>query len=36
MFERFIANAPFISSYAARLGHVLGDPDNCRRLLEAG
>jgi len=34
MGERFITNTPFLSSLAARLGHVLGDPENCRRLLE--
>jgi 1-acyl-sn-glycerol-3-phosphate acyltransferase len=35
MGERFITNTPFLSSLAARLGHVLGDPENCRRLLDA-
>jgi 1-acyl-sn-glycerol-3-phosphate acyltransferase len=34
MGERFITNTPFLSSYAARAGHVLGDPENCKRLLE--
>jgi len=34
MGERFITNTPYLSSLAARLGHVLGDPENCRRLLE--
>jgi len=36
MGERFITTTPFLSSMAARLGHVLGDPENCQRLLEAG
>lgn len=36
MGERFITNTPFLSALVARLGHVLGDPENCRRLLEAG
>lgn len=34
MGERFITNTPYLSSLAARLGHVLGDPENCRRLLD--
>lgn len=36
MGERFITTTPFLSSVAARMGHVLGDPENCRRLLESG
>lgn len=35
MAERFLGNTPFLSWITARLGHVLGDPENCRRLLEA-
>jgi 1-acyl-sn-glycerol-3-phosphate acyltransferase len=36
MGERFITNTPFLSQIVARMGHVLGEPENCRRLLEAG
>jgi 1-acyl-sn-glycerol-3-phosphate acyltransferase len=36
MGERFIGNAPVVSWLIPRIGHVLGDPENCRRLLEAG
>lgn len=34
MGERFITNTPFLSSLVARMGHVLGEPQNCKRLLE--
>ena len=36
MVERFVPSTPFVSPMLARCGHVLGTPDNCRRLLELG
>lgn len=33
--ERWIPTLPFISTAMARLGQVVGTPDNCRRLLAA-
>lgn len=35
MIERFVPATPFVSSFMARCGHVLGTPENCRRLLDA-
>lgn len=36
MVERFVPATPFVSTFIARTGQVLGTPENCRRLLEAG
>lgn len=35
MVDRFVPSVPFVSPALARLGQVLGTPDNCRRLLAA-
>ncbi|MGB8933399.1 MAG: lysophospholipid acyltransferase family protein [Anaeromyxobacteraceae bacterium] len=34
--ERWVPSLPFFSTTMARLGQVVGTPDNCRRLLAAG
>lgn len=34
MAERFFPAIPFVSPLMQRMGHVLGDPQNCRELLE--
>jgi 1-acyl-sn-glycerol-3-phosphate acyltransferase len=34
--ERWVPSLPFISTAYARMGQVVGTPDNCRRLLAAG
>src|SRR5512133_3909376 len=34
--ERWVPTLPFYSTVMARLGQVVGTPDNCRRLLAAG
>src|SRR5512145_1821849 len=34
--ERWVPSLPFVSAAYARLGQVVGTPDNCRRLLAAG
>jgi 1-acyl-sn-glycerol-3-phosphate acyltransferase len=34
--ERWVPTLPFYSTIMARLGQVVGTPDNCRRLLAAG
>jgi 1-acyl-sn-glycerol-3-phosphate acyltransferase len=34
--ERWVPTLPFFSTVMARLGQVVGTPDNCRRLLAAG
>jgi 1-acyl-sn-glycerol-3-phosphate acyltransferase len=34
--ERWVPTLPFVSSFYARLGQVVGTPENCRRLLAAG
>jgi 1-acyl-sn-glycerol-3-phosphate acyltransferase len=34
--ERWVPTLPFYSTTMARLGQVVGTPDNCRRLLAAG
>src|SRR5919205_2121825 len=33
--EKWVATLPFVSSFYARLGQVVGTPENCRRLLAA-
>ena len=35
MVERWAADLPFVSTFFARCGQVIGDPDTCRRLLNA-
>jgi len=35
MMERFIPTVPFISSFFAEIGGAVGDPINCKRMLEA-
>lgn len=34
--ERWVPTLPFISTWMARCGQIVGTPDNCRRLLAAG
>jgi 1-acyl-sn-glycerol-3-phosphate acyltransferase len=34
--EKWVPTLPFISTFYARLGQVVGTPENCRRLLLAG
>lgn len=34
--EKWVPTLPFVSSFYARLGQVVGTPENCRRLLAAG
>jgi 1-acyl-sn-glycerol-3-phosphate acyltransferase len=34
--ERWVPTLPFIAPFFARLGQVVGTPENCRRLLAAG
>ena len=34
MVERWVPTLPFVSTFFARLGQVLGTPENCRRLLQ--
>jgi 1-acyl-sn-glycerol-3-phosphate acyltransferase len=33
--ERWVPTLPFVSTFYARLGQVVGTPENCRRLLQA-
>jgi 1-acyl-sn-glycerol-3-phosphate acyltransferase len=33
MVERFVPSTPFVSTFLARCGQILGTPENCRRLL---
>lgn len=35
MVERFVPSTPFVSPMLARMGQILGTPENCRRLLQA-
>ncbi len=35
MMERFIPTVPFFSSYLAKIGGAVGNPTNCKRMLEA-
>lgn len=35
MVERFVPSTPFVSTFMARCGQVLGTPENAKRLLEA-
>lgn len=34
MIERYVPTVPFVSYLFARWGQIVGDPENCRRLLE--
>jgi 1-acyl-sn-glycerol-3-phosphate acyltransferase len=34
--EKWVATLPFVAPFYARLGQVVGTPENCRRLLSAG
>jgi 1-acyl-sn-glycerol-3-phosphate acyltransferase len=34
--ERWVPTLPFVSTFFARVGQVVGTPENCRRLLAAG
>jgi 1-acyl-sn-glycerol-3-phosphate acyltransferase len=34
--ERWVPTLPFVSTFMARIGQVVGTPENCRRLLAAG
>lgn len=34
--EKWVPTLPFVSAFYARLGQVVGTPENCRRLLQAG
>jgi 1-acyl-sn-glycerol-3-phosphate acyltransferase len=34
--ERWVPTLPFVSTFMARCGQVVGTPENCRRLLAAG
>jgi 1-acyl-sn-glycerol-3-phosphate acyltransferase len=36
MLERFVPSTPYVSVFLARCGQILGTPENCRRLLDAG
>ncbi|HET9554568.1 MAG TPA: lysophospholipid acyltransferase family protein [Anaeromyxobacteraceae bacterium] len=33
--EKWVASLPFVSSFYARIGQIVGTPENCRRLLAA-
>jgi len=33
--EKWVATLPFVSSFYARIGQIVGTPENCRRLLAA-
>ncbi len=34
MIEKFLPTVPFIGNFLNRLGAVIGDPENCKRMLE--
>lgn len=36
MVEKWVPTLPFVSTFMARCGQVVGTPENCRRLLAAG
>lgn len=36
MVERWVQTLPYVSSFMARVGQIVGTPENCRRLLSAG
>ena len=35
MVEKWIQTLPYVSSFMARVGQIVGTPENCRRLLDA-
>ena len=36
MTEKWVPTLPYVSTFMARVGQIVGTPENCRRLLEAG
>lgn len=36
MVEKWVPSLPFVSTFMARIGQIVGTPENCRRLLQAG
>jgi len=36
MVEKWVPTLPYVSTFMARVGQIVGTPENCRRLLEAG
>ncbi|MCI0573538.1 MAG: acyltransferase family protein [Myxococcaceae bacterium] len=36
MVEKWVPSLPFVSTFMARVGQIVGTPENCRRLLEGG
>jgi 1-acyl-sn-glycerol-3-phosphate acyltransferase len=36
MVEKWMPSLPYVSSFMARVGQIVGTPENCRRLLAAG
>jgi 1-acyl-sn-glycerol-3-phosphate acyltransferase len=36
MVEKWMPSLPFVSTFMARIGQIVGTPENCRRLLSAG
>ncbi len=36
MIEKWVPTLPFVSTFMARCGQIVGTPENCRRLLAAG
>ncbi len=36
MVEKWVPTLPYVSTFMARVGQIVGTPENCRRLLESG
>lgn len=36
MVEKWVPTLPYVSTFMARVGQIVGTPENCRRLLEGG
>jgi 1-acyl-sn-glycerol-3-phosphate acyltransferase len=36
MVEKWVPSLPYVSTFMARVGQIVGTPENCRRLLQAG
>src|SRR5688572_11922770 len=36
MVEKWVPSLPYVSTFMSRIGQIVGTPENCRRLLEAG
>src|SRR5512146_1224740 len=36
MVEKWVPTLPYVSTFMARVGQIVGTPENCRRLLEVG